>query len=324
MIRVLLKVSLVFLTLVVFVAFIAAGLSMLPVLLGPLDGGAKIPKVTPSAVPQKSLSNWPDIIPRFFEPLIQSNYPLIILHKNNSIIFRNVVTRVSVSAAIGRLVSLSHKLSKNDNIYLFLDTPGGIVDDGEFLIDTVKALPQEVKTITQTSMSMGFHIVQSLGERLVLPSGMYMSHRMRGGVEGQIPGEAVTRLNAALTLATYLDTAVAKRIGISVDAYRHLIFNEYWVSGEEAVKNRIADRVVIVRCGKDLDGTFKDVMETPFGSVSFVWSECPLIHYPLSIDVGGNRDSRLREYIEMYLNDKYAFVWTYIVNGIGKINSSEN
>jgi len=266
----------------------------------------------------------------------------IVLEEANTIAFRNVVTDDSVKTVQDKLFRMSNKLPKSATIYLVLDTPGGSIDAGLQLINSIKAVPQEVKTITSFSASMGYQIVQHSGERLILPSGTLMSHRARIGESGQIPGEFNTRVNYWAHRIELLDQHDAERTGLSLADYQKLTFSEYWVDGAEAVKAKQADRVVNVTCANDLMDTEDETLETFFGPVSLTWSKCPLITTPLKIDFGGvglGENSRYSSYnsngdsvrvdnsaaiaqgkivrtffLEM-VGDKKSFVENYILTG---------
>ena len=222
----------------------------------------------------------------------------VVLEKKNTLAFRDVVTMSSVTNLQKKALAMSSQLSKNDVIYLFLDTPGGSIVAGEQLIATLKGLPQEVKTITNFAASMGFITVQSLGERLVMPNGILMSHRAFIGLEGQLPGEFNTQAKFWSDAITDIERVMAARMGLGLTAYQKMIKDEYWVKGANAVTQHAADRVVNVSCGSDLNGSYDEQVMTMFGPVTLVWSECPVVTYPIDIKFNG---------INEYEVDKYEF-----------------
>lgn len=245
---------------------------------------------------------------------------IIELNPNNSVAIRTAITDDSVSSALAKLLALSAKLPKDATIYLVLNTPGGSVDAGLNFIDAVRGIPQKVNTISIFSASMGFHIVQYLGDRLVTPASTLMSHRMRGGIDGQIPGELNVRANMLLDLAEAEDGVAAKRMGLTTDAYRLLIQDEYWAGAEQAIKDHAADRVVLIRCSPELIA-LEDNLEipTPFGTAKVVYSGCPNVSSPKRIDVPKlSKDAdreRLSNYINLMVRDRKKFVEEYIVTG---------
>lgn len=208
----------------------------------------------------------------------------ITLTKDNHVIFSGPVNDASVSAAQIKLGQLSARLSKNDVIYLVLDTPGGSVTAGNQFIDFGKSLPQKIKPISIFAASMGYHFFQSFDERIVQPSSTLMSHRVSlGGLSGQVPGELITRLNSIIAISNHMDEVVAKRVKMPVEAYRKLIHDELWLSGKDAVATGHADRLAKVRCSEDLiTGTRKEEVNTPFGRVEVTLSTCPLISGEIS------------------------------------------
>lgn len=282
-------------------------------------------EVKASPVPLgKSLSVSPLVpAPNFSGIGNSSGYPILTFGKRNTLVFRDVVTDESIAAIQTKLIRMSQSLPANEPIYLVLETPGGSVDAGLALVDTARGLPQEVKTVTMFAASMGFHIVESLGERLIVPSGTLMSHRIKvEGIGGQVPGEAVTRMNQLLRLAKEMDEAIAKRIGLSLKDYRDLIQDEYWVGGADSVKENLADKVVLGRCGPDMNGTYDQSIMTLFGAMKVTWSECPLITAPLRIDVeellkritNSEKRAEVLQFINLYFTNKKEFTLRYILN----------
>jgi ATP-dependent Clp protease protease subunit len=242
---------------------------------------------------------------------------VILLTSKNTIAFRGVVTGDSVAAAQAKIIKMSNALSRGEKLYLVLDTPGGSVDAGMRLIDMIDGLPQKVDTVTVFAASMGFHIVQHLNSRLILPSGTLMSHRARGGVEGQLPGELNTRVNFYMDELEKEDRFIAARIGLPYEKYRDLIRDEYWVGGETAIRDKMADEVVVARCDKDLDGTEDVEILTLFGKITLTYSTCPLVSEPLKIALAAEKDAlpKLRDFAYTLVKSRRKFVNDYVMSG---------
>lgn len=244
------------------------------------------------------------------------NADVLVLKDRNTVIFRGVVTPQKVAEIQIQLMVRAEGLAKDEVIYLVLDTPGGDIESGNQLIDTVRALPQKVKTVTVFAASMGFQFVQNMDERLILPSGVLMSHRARMGIQGEVPGELLTRLNFFMNIIHALDVQAANRMGMSTEKYKELIRDEYWVNGQRAVKDRAADRLVVARCDKSLSGTTKEFLGEIFGFKVFgQMSRCPLITGILGVEVEGENEERQAEVIEammLYQKNRTAFVREYL------------
>jgi ATP-dependent protease ClpP protease subunit len=201
------------------------------------------------------------------------------LTARNHVLLSGPVNDKSVSAAQVELGKLAVTNLPNTTIYLVLDTPGGSVMAGNQLADFAKSLPVNVKPVCIFCASMGYHLFQSFGERLVQPSSVLMSHRVSlSGVEGQIPGELISRIKFYTDMSEEMDKAVAKRVGLTTEQYKAAIYDELWLTGTQAVNTKHADRLANFYCTNDLlEGYRTETVNTIFGPVEITMSKCPLI-----------------------------------------------
>lgn len=250
---------------------------------------------------------------------------LVTLTKKNTLVLRGVVSDESVAVLEIELMEMSAKLKPTEIIYLVLDTPGGSVEAGSALIDFVHGLPNKVKTISLFAASMGFHIAQSLDERLVLPSSTLMSHRASlSGLSGEIPGELLVQVNYLLRNLNRMDQIAAERMKLSRSTYQHMIRDQMWLKGEESVTMRAADRVILARCDSTFAGTTEILLGTFLGiPVMGTMSNCPLITGIMNVHFVPQEKSKeeadntqeVKRMCEAYVSDKILFVKRYIVNG---------
>ena len=209
----------------------------------------------------------------------------IVLTEDNSIMFNQ---QVSADYASKKTLEVMKKAKKGIPLFLVLDTPGGSVTAGLAFIDAVKSLRVPVHTVTVFAASMGYQFVQELGVRYITPSGTLMSHRGAvGGLAGQVPGELNSRLNHIQSILSGMSSRASARVGMDKKAYDEAIINELWVSGEEAVASKHADKLANVTCDRNLtEGTYTETLNTIFGKVSLVYSKCPLISSPIDFYFG--------------------------------------
>jgi ATP-dependent protease ClpP protease subunit len=247
----------------------------------------------------------------------------IILKKANTVSLRGVVADQSMARLQWEILTKSAALPKGAPLYLVLHTPGGSIYAGNALIDTIKGLDREVKTITLFSASMGFHIVQNSGERLITGSGILMSHRASVSFDRkELPGEALTILKSILRVLLKMDMDVASRMELTLETYRDLTRDEYWVDGSDAVKDKAADRVVLVQCGSDLiGGTEITFFDTLLGGVRVLYPECPLIYTPIQLDMSGIKfkdEYEKRDFLKYFntmLYNPRDFLKEYVIPG---------
>lgn len=206
------------------------------------------------------------------------------LEATNVVVLKGPVTDDSVSAVMKELQAASRRNPKNVDLYLVLDTPGGSIPAGMDLIDYAKALPQKVHTVTLFAASMGFQIAQNLDTRYIVNSGISMSHRATlAGLDGQINGELESRYKMIRRSVDYLDVVASQRLGMDLDTYRARILNEMWVFGFDAQEEKVADEMVLLKCGESLNGSYTQTFNTFFGPVDVVFNKCPLIKAPEAI-----------------------------------------
>lgn len=249
---------------------------------------------------------------------------VIVLTNKNTVAMRQVFTGASVAKVQQEAFNKAEKLDSKERLYLYLRTPGGSIDAGMSLIDSLNALSIPVDTITSFAASMGYNTVQLVnGKRYITPSGILMSHRAYGGFEGQIPGELNTQLSFFMNLMDQKDTKIAKRVGLTLDQYQTLVWNEYWVSGSAAIQQEQADEIVEVRCDKSLMGTTDETFFTFFGPVNVTFSNCPVINAPLKIKLDElklnplnvferEKYDEIASFFNLMSNDLSMFTKTYI------------
>lgn len=245
----------------------------------------------------------------------KTKLPVLVLSPENTLTFNEVVTDKSVAELQVKLQEMSNKLAKDKEIILVLYTPGGSVDAGMQLIDSLQAVPQKVKTLTLFAASMGFQFVQNMDERMITPSGVLMSHRAYGGMEGEIGGEFDVRLNSVKRQILYMDTIASRRMKMSVEDYRTLIRDEYWVHGFESVEDRAADKLVLARCSEKMSGKEEKEFPTLFGTFKVTFSKCPLITGPLEVKLEGiaeERQNEVRDFTTLLYSNPREFYKQFI------------
>jgi ATP-dependent protease ClpP protease subunit len=209
-----------------------------------------------------------------------------IVLSDNTIVMRGEVNSLSVSKTISALMT-----AEGDTVNLFLSSPGGSVLDGAQLVQAIRSVNKKVVCITDFSASMSFVILQACDERIVLESSILMQHVPSFGLRHQPQPNALAFVEFLKQITNTIDKAQAARMQLTLDRFRQLTRDDYWLFGSEAVKAKAADRVSQAICTPEL--TKKEEKETLsiFGGlikINIVWSKCPLITEPKSVDVARN------------------------------------
>jgi ATP-dependent protease ClpP protease subunit len=237
----------------------------------------------------------------------------ILINEKNSVLLNQKVSLDVMSKLQYDIFKKSLLLKPNEPIYLVLDTPGGSVFTGIDFINSLKAIPNPIHTITLFAASMGYQIVQSLGTRYITKSGILMSHRASGGSSRGYIEEVSNFLSFINIVIKDMELTAAKRVGLTYDEYRKLIYDEFWILGHHAVDINHADEVINLKCSKSLiNGYTEQKIDTMFGSITVWFSKCPLIRYPLKIFFNrkDNKDMKKKKVkeIKKYIKNKYKYL----------------
>lgn len=218
------------------------------------------------------------------------------LNSNNTINFNQDFNAMFVAKKQIEAITLCAKNTGKD-IYVVLYSPGGSISAGQLFFDTLNALPCKFHTVTITAASMGYQTVQNLGERLILKSGLLMSHRAQiSGLGGELGGDLNQVIKMLEDNVRSLEVTASKRIGISLEKYRESIRDELWLTAEEAVKLNHADAIVNVKCDESLMGTHIETVNSFFGSFDVEFSDCPIIVAPINIKGSREKSSEFLDY----------------------------
>jgi ATP-dependent protease ClpP protease subunit len=213
------------------------------------------------------------------------------LTADNVVVLRDVIDDVSIVKVKKQLLELNSQLKSGYPIYLFLFTPGGNIQSGLELIEFIKGLNRPVHTISAFSASMGFQLVQHLGERYILNYGILMSHPPKGGAEGEF-GQEDSQLDNRLGLwirrVKMMDELTVKRTKgkQTYDSYTRSYQKELWMNGPEAVQRGYADSLANVSCSDGLKNKVEeDIIDLFVVRVKVKYSGCPMIMNPLEVSL---------------------------------------
>ncbi len=215
----------------------------------------------------------------------------VILSDRNALSLKGEVSDESVGKLIKQLRELDTDKEAGEPIYLVLYTPGGSIQAGLELIEAAKGMRRPVKTITIFAASMGFQTAQNLEERLILESGVLMSHKARGGYTGEFDSGNESQLDSRISLwkqrIKELDLKTVERTKgkQTLQSYMKAYENELWLTGHQAVEGGYADRTATVRCDSSLNSSEEQVFSSFGMEVRVKFSRCPLQTGPESVEM---------------------------------------
>ncbi len=134
----------------------------------------------------------------------------------------------------------------DQDIFLYINSPGGSVSAGMAIYDTIQYIKPDVTTICMgMAASMGAVLLASgaKGKRFVLPHARVMIHQPMGGAHGQA-SDIEIQAKEVIRLKELLNQILAKHTGQRLDDIVSHTDRDKFLSAEEAVAYGIADKVV--------------------------------------------------------------------------------
>ncbi len=145
--------------------------------------------------------------------------------------------------------------SPDKDIYLYINSPGGIVSSGMAIYDTMQHITAPVNTICMgMAASMGSFLLTAgrKGKRSALPHARIMIHQPSGGAQGTA-SDIEIQAREILYLRTKLNELYASHTGQTVDQIERDMDRDRFMSADEAKAYGIVDNVLAVNSFPKLD-----------------------------------------------------------------------
>lgn len=134
----------------------------------------------------------------------------------------------------------------NDDISIYINSPGGSVTAGMAIYDTMNFVKSDISTIcVGISASMAAFLLSSgtKGKRYGLPNSEVMIHQPLGGAEGQAT-EIKIAAERILKLKDKLNHLLSKNTGKSLKTVEKDTERDYFLSANEALEYGIIDKIL--------------------------------------------------------------------------------
>ena len=149
------------------------------------------------------------------------------------------------SLVIAQLLFLEAENSEKD-IYLYINSPGGIITSGMGIFDTMNYIKPDVATICLgQAASMGAFLLAggATGKRSALPNARIMIHQPLGGAEGQA-SDIKIQADEILRLRSNLNKILAKNTKQTLKKIETDTDRNFFMSSFEAKKYGLIDAVL--------------------------------------------------------------------------------
>ncbi len=135
------------------------------------------------------------------------------------------------------------------DIYLYINSPGGVVTAGLAIYDTMQFIKPDVSTMCiGQAASMGALLLAggAPGKRYSLPHARIMIHQPLGGFQGQA-SDIDIHAREILQTRDRLNRILAKHTGQPLEKIQQDTDRDFFMSSNEALEYRLIDKVLTTR-----------------------------------------------------------------------------
>lgn len=167
------------------------------------------------------------------------------LLKDRIILLSGEINDEVASAVVAQLLFLEAEDAEKD-IYMYINSPGGVVTSGFSIFDTMNYIKPDVATICMgQAASMGAFLLSSgqKGKRYALPNARIMIHQPLGGAQGQAT-EIEIQTKEILRIKRNLNEILSANTGQKLAKIEKDTDRDFFMSADEALKYGLIDQIL--------------------------------------------------------------------------------
>lgn len=134
----------------------------------------------------------------------------------------------------------------NDDISIYINSPGGSISSGMAIYDTMNFIKSDVSTICiGIAASMAAFLLSSgtKGKRCILPNADVMIHQPLGGAEGQATDIKIAS-ERILNLKLRLNKILAKNTGKGLKTIERDTERDNYLNADDAISYGLVDKII--------------------------------------------------------------------------------
>lgn len=162
------------------------------------------------------------------------------------IIFLTGTVHDDMAAVICAQLLFLESENPDKDIYMYINSPGGVVTAGLSIFDTMNYVRCDIATVCLgQACSMGSFLLMAgtKGKRFILPQARVMIHQPSGGAQGQATDIEIQAKEILKTKAK-LNEIYAKITGRPLDEIERAMERDNFMSAEEAKNFGLVDEIV--------------------------------------------------------------------------------
>ena len=152
----------------------------------------------------------------------------------------------SVSSVVCAQLLFLESQDQNKDIFMYINSPGGVVTSGLAMYDTMQYIKPDVSTVCiGQAASAGSLLLMAgaKGKRISLPHSKIMIHQPSAGFQGQATDIEI-HANEVLSLKKRLNEIYSKHTGKSADEIKSALERDNFMTAETAKSFGLIDEVV--------------------------------------------------------------------------------
>ena len=196
----------------------------------------------------KTFENMSNLVPMVVEQSSKGERAYDIysrLLKERIIFLTGQINDNEASLVTAQLLFLEAEDPKKE-IYLYINSPGGLVTAGLGIYDTMQYVKPDISTLCiGQAASMGSFLLAAgtKGKRFSLPNSRIMVHQPSAGFQGQATDIEI-HANEVLSLKKRLNEIYSKHTGKSVDEIKSALERDNFMTADSAKSFGLIDQVV--------------------------------------------------------------------------------
>ena len=167
------------------------------------------------------------------------------LLKDRIVMLSGEIEDTVASSIVAQLLFLEAEDPDKD-IYLYINSPGGVVTSGFSIYDTMNYIKPDVSTICiGQAASMGAFLLScgAKGKRYALPNSRIMIHQPLGGAQGQATDIEI-QAKEILRMKEILNGILSQNSGKDLAQVEKDTDRDFFMSAEDAVQYGLIDQVL--------------------------------------------------------------------------------
>ena len=167
------------------------------------------------------------------------------LLKERIIIISDEINQATASLVVAQLLFLAAEDPDKD-INIYINSPGGSVNDGFAIFDTMNHIKPDVSTIcVGMAASMGAFLLAAgtKGKRFALPNSEIMIHQPLGGAKGQATDIKI-QAEQILKIKDKINHILSERTGQPLEKIQVDCERDFFMSADEAKNYGLIDEIL--------------------------------------------------------------------------------